>query len=422
MTRVYGMGYLAVRLALVAFLLAYFVFAAFGAQAGPSAKGEGGKGLAGGTANAGPIEVKSIDLGEQVWGRNTLKVVAKNVSETTQRLWFRIGGRYQKTDHPVGFGMALKAPVALAAGEERTIELAYYVHPQAGTIAVRVQFAMPGSDERPEGAQAFLARDYEITFDTPNKRIGDVTPLDMDSNNKALKIAPFDVYETKHFVFYASPGTPAHDDIEAIGKQREEALKRICEFLKVAFDSRMSVFFFPDAESKFACTLHHGDGLAYDTTVVEIYNGKTKVDPDHELTHVVAGTIGAPPAVFCEGLAAYMQEGHKWDGEEVDETSAKLLNKGRLTPIKALLYRTEIGAQDNDGAIAYPEAASFVGFVIDTYGREKFLELYRQLENGDSGDVPAQNVALIESILGVKLQEVEAEWRKRLENAAWRRK
>jgi len=418
MTRSGEISSFLLRLAVAAFFLAFFVFAAWGAESeGPGDRATGRQGDAARTA---PIEIKSIDLGAQLWGRNKLTVVAKNTSSETKRLWFWIGGRYQKTDHPVGFGMELKAPVALAAGEEKAIDLAYYIHPQVGTVAVKVELAMPGSDDRPQEMEPFLTKDYEITFDSPNRRIGDLTSLDEASNSGALKIAPFDIYETKHFVLYASPGTPAHDDFGKIAKTREETLAKICEFLKTPFDGRMNVFFYPDAQSKSACTLHHGDGLAYDMTVVEIYNDKTKVDPNHELTHVVAGTTGRPPAVFCEGLAAYMQEGHRWDGEGVDVTAAKLLKKGRLTPLKALLYRTEIGAQDNDGAIAYPEAASFVGFVMETYGKEKFLALYRQLENGDSGDVPAKNAALIEKVLGASLVDVEARWRERLNGAAGR--
>ena len=118
--------------------------------------------------------------------------------------------------------------------------------------------------------------------------------------------------------------------------------------------------------------------------------------------------------MLSEGLGVYMEKGHTWNGVSVDVTTAGLVSDGRFVPVIELLKRTEIGARDDDGEVAYPESGGFVKYVVDTYGREKLIELYRQLRSGDSDDALLRNARLIKTILGKDVNSIEEDWKKAL--------
>lgn len=372
-----------------------------------------------GPAGTGIFEIKEIDVGDQAWGRNLLRLKVRNLTGLPQPFWVHIGGRYQDTGRPLGFGMGMEDPVLIAPREERLIEHPYWIPPHLGRLAFTVKCVRPGGENPPPQEQEpFFKISFTTTYKSPNDRCNELTPLAQflapqfsnqiwyEQYRAGAKIPPFAVTASSHFVFYVLPGSPAQRDLAAIQARREKILGEICAFLGVALAEPVSFFLFPDAPSKGWCMMHQGDGLAYDTTIAELYNEKTRLDPAHELTHIVAGQLGHPPALLVEGLAVAMQAGRKWKDRPVDETAAALLRAGRLTPLPDLLRRTEIGAQPDDGDVAYPAAASFVAFLIDRHGRERFLQLYRRLENGGS-----DNAARFREVLGVDLVAAGQAWR-----------
>jgi len=219
---------------------------------------------------------------------------------------------------------------------------------------------------------------------------------------------------TEHFDIYYFKGSTAERDIDAIAQEREKVFKEVFEFFATPPHGRARLILFEDKETKRAETGHQGAGWAFDNNMVEVYSDTEKVDPAHELTHVIAGGFGEPPAILNEGLGVYMEKGHEWHGVPVDLTTAGLVRDGRFVPLIELLKRTEIGARHDDGEVAYPESASFVKFVVDKYEREKFLELYRRLRNGDSDRVLMGNVKIIKEVLGKDVDALEEEWKKSL--------
>jgi predicted transcriptional regulator len=60
--------------------------------------------------------------------------------------------------------------------------------------------------------------------------------------------------------------------------------------------------------------------------------------------------------------------------------------------------------------VAYPEAASFVKFLIDRYGKEKFLEAYKTLQNSEDLHERQKNVERLAEIYGVSFQELAGQW------------
>ncbi|GAG39452.1 unnamed protein product, partial [marine sediment metagenome] len=69
-----------------------------------------------------------------------------------------------------------------------------------------------------------------------------------------------------------------------------------------------------------------------------------------------------------------------------------------------------IGSKESRPPVAYPEAASFVKFLIDKYGKDKFLKAYKTLRNSDDKSVQQKNIRGLKQIYGKTLTELEKEW------------
>jgi len=80
-----------------------------------------------------------------------------------------------------------------------------------------------------------------------------------------------------------------------------------------------------------------------------------------------------------------------------------------------LLTYTEIGPGWSRPPVAYPEAGAFVKFLIDTYGKEKFLQAYKNLTSSRIRSVLEQNQGELEKLYGSSLPNLEKQWIEALE-------
>ena len=225
---------------------------------------------------------------------------------------------------------------------------------------------------------------------------------------------------TKHFDIFCPKGSTAEKDIDKIAEQRDRGFREICRFLGKDSDVRIRMILFADAATKYSHTGHTGAGWAVGNTVVEIYNEEQKLDPYHETTHVLMRAYGSPPALFNEGFATYMSQrlgSHALDAMGGGESSIyervrELSGKGELIALEELLTYTEIGSGESNPPVAYPEAASFVKFLIDTYDKDKFLKAYRTLRNSNDKATQQQNVKALEKIYDKSLDELKSQWKR----------
>jgi beta-lactamase regulating signal transducer with metallopeptidase domain/tetratricopeptide (TPR) repeat protein len=220
---------------------------------------------------------------------------------------------------------------------------------------------------------------------------------------------------TKHFDIYYFKDSTVEKEIEKITKEREKGFEKICDFLGKDSNQRIKMIFFENGETKRKTTGHQGAGWAFGNTIVEIYNRQQKLDPYHETVHILMRPFGNPPALFNEGFAVYMSERlgasslrYLGGGESKIYERVKELNaKNELWELKELVGFTEIGSKKTRPPVAYPQAASFVKFLVETYGKERFLEVYKTLENWrDNG----QNIERLERICNRAFPDLERQW------------
>jgi hypothetical protein len=194
----------------------------------------------------------------------------------------------------------------------------------------------------------------------------------------------FDELHTPHFDIYAYRGSPGARDIQRIVADRERAVRQVGDMLGTELRRRILIVLYADSATKVNETGHVGMGWATNDMIVEIYNDRQRLDPYHELVHIVAGQIGSPPAVLDEGFATYVAEllgadalehlGHA--GRTVDQATCDLTTRGKRVSLDSLLRLSEFGGSEAPGDVMYPQGASAVKFLVERYGLEKFRRAF----------------------------------------------
>lgn len=214
------------------------------------------------------------------------------------------------------------------------------------------------------------------------------------------------VSDSKRVRFYYMPGTAAERDRFQLGALAEAALDRLASWLEVRFDGQISVYLVP--------RVFWQGGAAYGGKILLIsyldrnYAGvETWTYFTHEGAHALAQDWiqpkdqGGPDGVLLEGLAMWASDGH-YRQEPLDEWAAVLAASEHYIPL-ADLRRGPF--YDFQHEIAYLEAGSFVKYLIDHYGLDRFKSLYGQT----TGDTD-HDEGLVQSLYGQSYADLEAAW------------
>lgn len=218
---------------------------------------------------------------------------------------------------------------------------------------------------------------------------------------------------TDHFDIYCYPGLYASKQMGEIMEARENAYIKISGVLAIDFDTRITLLLFDDAQTKYHETGHTGNGWAYETTMIEIYNESVKVSPFHELTHVLTdNTLGLPPAMFQEGLAVYICElfENRINRPSINSRVHQLFKENQLFSFSELLKLETIGSSVSRPKISYAQSGSVIKYMFESLGKDKFILLYSLLHNGSSDIVCDGNVALIYEFFNKSIEELEQDW------------
>lgn len=195
----------------------------------------------------------------------------------------------------------------------------------------------------------------------------------------------------RHVIVRHPPEHPRRREIEAYVKRLDAAYETVRKRLGVRFDDVVTVFLHVDKVEGERLT---GRPLAFASPYERAVHQTMENTISHELTHVIALGIGQAHApLLGEGIAVWL------DGEPEGshhERAAALAREGKLPTLDVLLTRFR-----EDESLTYPAAGSFVGFVIETRGIERFRRIY----------VSTDPVADAPEILGAPLAEIDAAWR-----------
>jgi hypothetical protein len=138
---------------------------------------------------------------------------------------------------------------------------------------------------------------------------------------------------------------------------------------------------------------------------------------NHEVVHLYSSSFGRAVALWSEGLAVAYQTDPasgdfvpRWNRVPLDDHARAFRRQGRLIPIAELLTTAEF--RRFDANVTYPQAGSFMRFVLATCGLDGVKRLFRSGSPSDTADgVRTQ----FETACGRTLLNAEAAWLAMLE-------
>jgi hypothetical protein len=289
----------------------------------------------------------------------------------------------------------------LPPGGERTLSAAYRFARLSPESRLRVRGGVP--EEHAEG---------HVHVPEP------VVVVDYDAagpDAEAELLERFDRVRGRSLEVYALKGAFGAGELAAIATDRDRAVIEVSRLLGVEPPPGLRLVFYPDASSKTADTRHVGNGLASGSTAVEVYNDSIRLDPYHELAHLVAIQLGWPPAWLSEGLAVHAAEWLGADallhqgspGKSVDLASCEFARAGELVPLGELFELGDIGPEGTRPNVSYAAAASFTAFLARRFGTDRLREAYRTLS---AAETPEANRAHFRRIFGLTVEAAETEW------------
>jgi hypothetical protein len=345
------------------------------------------------------VAVLDVDFGPARLGENPLTARLRNLTDTTVLLVMDLRaepGMWLRRNEQRQF------PVELGPGEERTVQGGFLFDRLSPEAVLRV--SVGPSRTLANGWQIVDHADYSKRFP-----VGSTSPDAYDPGRD------FTIRRQDPLEIYAWRGSLAEQRLDTIAAERLHAVAAVSEMLAVDPPDRIRLVFYPDEATKFAHTEHQGVGLAMGTTLVEVYNADVRLDPYHELAHVVAQAAGDPPAALNEGFAVYAAEELGGDalrflgapGVSSDTLVCRARGTPRFVPLEELLALGEIGSREERSLMEYGEAASFVRYLVDRGGMETFRRAYGTLSSGASW---SENVAALQGLYGATLQELKRAW------------
>ena len=186
-------------------------------------------------------------------------------------------------------------------------------------------------------------------------------------------------YVSEHYVFHFLPGSAAERDIATIAKNQEACFSEICATLQVEYPGTIHYYFTNSPleigrvfwEEGTPC---NGVALCGRGKIYAVYTDTVQCIGSHEDAHLISFLINYPESDFwVEGLA--MSFDGLWWGVPNEVWAAYYREKHSSLSVKELL--------DNDSfakwgcVVAYPIAGAFTKYLIQTYGVDRYLELYR---------------------------------------------
>ena len=179
-----------------------------------------------------------------------------------------------------------------------------------------------------------------------------------------------------HFRLRFYPGSAAERDIEAIKIEAEQALVRASAIISPTEPVSITTYLVP--------RVFWQGGVAYNgSTLMMSYGDRNYAGVDlplyllhesiHALAHGLVAEDGDVGGLIGEGTAVYATGGHYRDAP-IDSWTAALRASDRFVPLCRL--RATFFEQQHE--IAYLEGASFVGYLIRTYGLPAFRTFYAE--------------------------------------------
>ena len=202
---------------------------------------------------------------------------------------------------------------------------------------------------------------------------------DRDAKEEAFEQDKTEIYISDHYIFHYRAGSVAEKDIKFIAETQEKCFSKICSSLKVDYTEKIDYFLTGSPleigrviwEEEAPC---NGCALCGRNKVYATYNNNIKCIGSHEDTHLISFLMNFPESDFVvEGLAMYMDG--LWWGVPNETWAAYYQTKQANLSVQDLFDNAVFA--DYGCTVTYPIAGAYTKFLIDTFGMERYIELYK---------------------------------------------
>jgi hypothetical protein len=230
----------------------------------------------------------------------------------------------------------------------------------------------------------------------------------------------FHARTTPQLTVYGVRGMFSAEQLDSVAASRSHAVQELNRMLDVKPPPGLTLVLYPDGASKTADTHHVGAGMTKGSYLAEVFNDSIRLDPFHEIAHAMSGQLGWAPAWLNEGFAVYASEHLGADalaqivspGTTVDQATCELRRAGNLLPMADLMLLPDIGPEESQPHVSYPQAASFTSYLVRRFGWPALRTAYATISASDSAD--AQESAFTRTF-GVSSMEAAGMWMAHLE-------
>lgn len=206
-----------------------------------------------------------------------------------------------------------------------------------------------------------------------------------------------------NFTYYYPDGSFNINDIEALSEENDRAVDFLTGLFKemgLKWHKTMTVYF-PGFDMNTFYTLHCGRGWATEKCVFMVLENTQQEYRliVHENAHkLFSDNMGGNASFISEGIGMYSQA-EATNKMENHITTLNYLKQNKLFPLERMM-NFDIGQIPEETTIGYPASGSFIGFIIDIYGMERFKKLYMHK------DITAR----WSDIYGKTLKDLESQW------------
>lgn len=205
---------------------------------------------------------------------------------------------------------------------------------------------------------------------------------DRDQKETFFEHDKTETFISAHYIFHYRPGSAAEKDILFIAKEQEKCFSKICRTLEIDYIEKIN-YYLTDSPLEIGRAiwdeeaLCNGCALCGRNKIYATYNDDIKCIGSHEDTHLISFLINFPESDFLvEGLAMYMDG--SWWGVPNENWAAYYRVKYANLSVRDL-FDNDIFA-DRGCAVTYPVAGAFTKFLIDRFGMERYIQLYKYTE------------------------------------------
>jgi hypothetical protein len=190
------------------------------------------------------------------------------------------------------------------------------------------------------------------------------------------KIPEWEKDTLENCIIYYLPGSYAEEKISVLKTKISADIHHISSLMDTnGFNIKVHYFLVDNNATIKLLNKQGGNGKAYpfSHTVLCIYSPNISAVSAHEPFHVFSiNAWGLSSQWIMEGAACYADS--LWWNYPLNNLAAYFKKNNRLIPLEKLTTRFRKYPQK----IAYPQLGSFIQYLCETYGKQKFIEFWKK--------------------------------------------